>query len=144
MRKIPLNVLCVFHNSVENWLLKSPDVELCGCNVTSAHTIVEALKLIRDQKNFFDVVLFDLYLPYSEVSRGFCVASLNLLTDIRTTTLVRGVGIFVPLHLTQTYAFIESDYYCEVATRDAYTFTGDRDWAAMLDFVLRESPYSEN
>lgn len=142
MKIIPINVLCVFHNNVENWLLKSPDAELCGCNVTSAHTIVEALRLIRDPKNFFDVVLFDLYLPYSEVSKGFSVASLNLLTDIRAS-LVRGVGIFVPLHLTQTYAFTENDYYREVATHDAYTFTGDRDWATMLDLVLRESPFSD-
>lgn len=144
MHQNPLKILCAYHDLEPDWLGVNPEEELKGHHVTVVHSYHDARNCIIDTRRgipSFDIILADVTLPggfEDDLEHKDFPFPTVMLQPYIDQALIRGFGIFVPRHYESVFDL--SDGYSVVsASKECWTPLDKRDWAKLLELVIKTS-----
>lgn len=82
-----------------------------------------------------DIILMDVTLRYSANSLERH-SSGGFIASLLEHTLVRGLGIFVPVYFENIFEITSVNFHVIVSSKDCFTPEGKRDWAKLLGIVV--------
>ncbi|MEO8638173.1 MAG: hypothetical protein ABI430_04725 [Candidatus Taylorbacteria bacterium] len=137
-----MKILCAYYDKETGFLNTDPEVELVGHQITTVHYYEHVGFMMNDKSRGippFDVVLMDVVLPWNEAcSPDEAMLPTSLLMRHLDSSLIRGMGIFVPIYFETEFAFDFHDYHAMVADRTCWTPTDKRDWRMLLNLVVQK------
>lgn len=131
----------MLHDDEPDFLGTDPEVELEGHDVTVVHTYSEAVALTRDISGgipAFDVVLADMFAPWSPEFPSEMGAAGIFFIMHGEFNLIRGLGVFAPSDFDGVSTFDFDQYFSIVVDRDCVTPSGKRDFRRLLDLVVAD------